>query len=94
MDGNELAEINYLKEKAYVYTKQLKHSQLSKLQARLAYNSIFITSLRYGLPSCSLTKSEIDEIQKPSVEQFIRLMGYERSFPRDLVHAHQDFGGI
>jgi hypothetical protein len=41
-----------------------------------------------------LTKIEIDSIQKLAVEQFIHVMGYEKSFPWDLVYAHQDFGGL
>lgn len=46
MDGNEKAEIKFLKDRAAPYIKQLKHSNFSKLHARLAYCNVFISSLR------------------------------------------------
>ena len=84
MDDNKSAEVQYLKTKSKNYLQTLKSSQLSRLQARYAYCCILIPSLRYGLPSFSLTKDEIDPIQKPAVELFLRVMGYEKRFPRAM----------
>ena len=94
MTGCEVDEIKYLKEKATRFGQQAKHANLSRKQARMAYTGMFIPSLKYGLPSCSISKKDIDDIQQYPVEVFLSKMGYEKRFPRAIAFAHQDFGGL
>jgi hypothetical protein len=84
----------YLKNKANRYAIQAKNAKFTRKQARMAYNAMFIPSLRYGLPSCSISKKDIEVIQKYPVKQFLSAMGYDCKFPRAIVFAHQDFGGL
>ena len=67
---------------------------MTRKQARFAYNCKYFSSMRYGLPSCSLTKSTIDHIQQQPVEHFLSKMGYENKFPRAIVFAPPEYGGL
>ena len=92
--GCEKEQAKYLQQKADRMAFQAQHSVMTRKQARLAYNCKYISSLRYGLPSCSLSRETIDKIQQAPVAQFLSKMGYERKFPREIVFAPQDCGGI
>jgi hypothetical protein len=59
----------------------------------MAYKTIYIPSMRYGLPSCSLSCDEIDKIQRYTLDKFLPFMGYEHGSPRALIHGPQEMGG-
>jgi hypothetical protein len=59
---NELAEIQYLKTCSDELAHMIKNNGLTHKQATLAYNLVYISSLKYGLPSASLSYKQITEI--------------------------------
>ena len=64
ISGCEREQIKYLQEKADKFSLQAKHSTMTRKQARFAYKCKYFSSMRYGLPSCSLEKSSIEKIQQ------------------------------
>jgi hypothetical protein len=93
IDGNEKEQIKYLSDKSRQFGKKLHNTSLTRKQANMAYKMIYIPSMRYGLPACSLSCAEIDSIQKSTLDKFLPFMGFEHGSPRPLVHGTQEMGG-
>jgi hypothetical protein len=51
IDRNEAAEMIYLKTKSDAMVNMFENYGLTNKQAKLAYNLVYISSLKYGLPS-------------------------------------------
>jgi hypothetical protein len=93
IDGNEQDQVKYLLAKRLRYGRKLSTISIIRKQANMAYKTIYIPSMRYGLPSCSLSCDEIDKIQKYTLDKFLPFMGYEHGAPRALIHGPQEMGG-
>jgi hypothetical protein len=91
---NEEAEIHYLKTKSDAFANMIKNYGLTHKQAMLAYNLVYISSLKYGLPSTSLSYTQITKIHRYAVDKFISAMGMDRSTHRALIHGPSEYGGF
>jgi hypothetical protein len=58
---NEEAEILYLKTRSDSLAYMIKNYGLTHKQATLAYNLVYISSLKYGLPSTSLSYQQLSK---------------------------------
>ena len=92
--GNSDQQLQYLKARSDKYANAIKNGKLTRKQARMAYKTIYIPSLQYGLPACSLSENNIDYIQRYSVDKFLSAMGIDHSTPREIVFGPQEFGGL
>jgi hypothetical protein len=92
--GNDDAEMEYVKHMSDGYGNLVKNSPLNHRQGALAYHLVYISSLKYGLPSVSLTWSQIDQIHKYAVDKFLSVMGYDHSTHRTLVYGPAELGGL
>jgi hypothetical protein len=92
--GNDEAEVEYVKHNSDGYGNLVKNSPLNHRQGALAYHLVYISSLKYGLPSASLSWSQIDQIHKYAVDKFLSVMGYDHSTHRALVYRPAEFGGL
>jgi hypothetical protein len=72
IDGNEQDQIKYLTNKSRQYGRKLYNKSLTRKQANMAYKTIYIPSMRYGLPACSLSCEDIDAIQNRHSTNFYR----------------------
>ena len=93
IDGNEIEQIKYLKTKSDAYGQSFKNAQLSRKQAKMAYRMVYISSLKYGLPACSLTVEQILHIQSSTIDKFLPFMGFEHGSKRLLIHGPKEMGG-
>ena len=93
IDGNEVEQIKYLKSKSDKYGYMLKNAKLSRKQANMAFKSIYIPSIKYGLPACSISKNDIAHIQNYTMDKFLPYMGYEHGTARALIHGPTEMGG-
>jgi ribonuclease HI len=93
IDGNEREQINYLRTKSKKFGRNIQNSNMSRKQANMAYKMIYIPSLKYGLPACSLSLNTIESIQNSSLDKFLPYMGYDHGTPRALIHAPLEMGG-
>jgi hypothetical protein len=59
----------------------------------MTYKMIYIPSMKYGLPACSLTLQENNLIKKSTLDKFLPYMGYEHGSPRALIHGPLEMGG-
>jgi hypothetical protein len=72
----------------------IKNYQLTHKQATLAYNLVYIPSLKYGLPVTSLSFQQIDEIHRYVVDKFLSAMGNDHSMHRSLIYGPTEYGGF
>jgi hypothetical protein len=93
IDGNEQAQIQYLYDKSRQFGRKLHHAPLTRKQANMAYKTIYIPSMRYGLPACSLSCKQIESIQQSTLDKFLPVMGLEHGSPRALIHGPLEMGG-
>jgi hypothetical protein len=75
IDGNEREQINYLRTKSKKIGRNIQNSNMSRKQANMAYKMIYVPSLKYGLPACSLSLNTIESIQNSSLNKFLPYMG-------------------
>jgi hypothetical protein len=63
-------------------------------ESAVAYNSLYMLSLGYGVPATTLTKEECEDIQRPVVNAILPKMGIARSAPRKVVFGTKQYGGL
>jgi hypothetical protein len=93
IDGNEKEQIQYLSNKSKQYGRKIHTAGLTRKQANMAYKMIYIPSMKYSLPACSLSEKEIDSIQNFTLDKFLPTMGFEHGSPRALIHGPLEMGG-
>ena len=59
IDGNEVEQVKFLKNRSDLFGHSLKNATLTRKQANMAYRMVYIASCQYGLPACSLTLEQI-----------------------------------
>jgi hypothetical protein len=58
----------------------------------MAYKMVYIPSMKYGLPACSLTLDKINYIQNYTLDKFRPAMGFDHGSPRATIHGPQENG--
>jgi hypothetical protein len=84
----------YLKTKSDTMAHTIKNYGLTHKQAILAYNLVPISSLKYGLPSTTLSYNQITEIHRHAVDKFISAMGIDHSTHRALIYGPAEYKGF
>ena len=92
--GNEQDEIQTLKRKSDKYGLAVKKAKFQRKQAGMCYNTIYIPSIKYGLPATSLDIEDIDYIQRFAVDKFVSAIGYDHIISRAILFGPEEFGGI
>jgi hypothetical protein len=92
--GTAKAEMKYLKTNIDIVGNRILRAPLTHYHVYLAYNIVFLPSLKYGLPSTTLSFRQIEDIHKYAVDKFLSGMGYDRSTPRALIYSPSEFGGF
>jgi hypothetical protein len=72
----------------------IKNHYLTHKQATLTYNLVYISSLKYGLPSTDLSYDQINKIQRYAVDKFISSKGIDHSTHRVLIYGPSEYGGF
>jgi hypothetical protein len=93
IDGKESAQIKFFHDKSRQFGRKLYNASLTRKQANMAYKTIYIPSMRYGLPACSLSCKEMESIQQSTLDKFLPFMGLEHGSPRALIHGPLEMGG-
>ena len=94
MIGCEKMQQEVLQEKSDAFAAIVKSSSLSRRQARVAYTSLYMPAITYCLPAVNLSEEILTQIQCKAVGAFLPAMGYDHSFPRQIVYGPRNFGGL
>jgi hypothetical protein len=93
-DGKCEAHKKVMIDKALLYSNVIRNSTMWRGESAVAYNSFYMPSLGYGVPTTTLTKEECEDIQRPLVNAILPKMGIARSAPRKVVFRTKQYGGL
>lgn len=94
ISGDETNQFTVLLDKSNQLAIRTAQGQLTRLQARRAFSSIYIPSISYSLVTTNLSPKLMADIQSKAMLAFLPAMGYERTFPRAVVFGPSKFGGL
>jgi hypothetical protein len=94
MVGDESDHRGVLQERSDQMGGILGTANITRHQARVAYNSIYTPMMTYSLPACSFKETELDNLQTFAIGKFLPAMGYDRTFPRSAVFGPREYGGL
>jgi hypothetical protein len=92
--GNQQDEIKHLLEKSNRLTTKLNSHALTRMEAKLAYESFYLPALRYSLSVTSINQIDLETIQKNMTSTIISAMGFNRNMPREVVFGSQMYQGL
>jgi hypothetical protein len=67
---------------------------LSRIEAKLAYETFYIPSMRYSLAITSINQIDFETIQRRTVSSLLAFLGYNRNMPREVIFGSQKFQAI
>ena len=67
MDGNEKAEIAYLKQLSITFGAKMKASTCTKNEALYSFTASFLPALEYALPVTNISEAQWDTILAPAL---------------------------
>ena len=84
----------HLKLKASKLAGDITKHYLSPMDTELFARAIYKPSITYTLLFTYLTDLELQEIERAPLSKIIQRLGFNRSFPRAVVHAPKHHGGL
>ena len=94
MDGNQRAQIEYLKSKARTYSEQLRTGVISKRHDWYSYTAAFSKTLEYPMEAIDIPYSDWQDIIKIFMGQLLQSSGITNSAPRDLIFSDKQYNGL
>jgi hypothetical protein len=92
--GDNQAELQRLKEKADNFTRQIGASNISRIDAKIAHDSIYRASVGYSLASTCFKRPQLEKVQGAPISTLLSKMGYNRNIPRAIVFGPKLMGGL
>jgi len=93
-NGDETAQINYLRSEANKTASLIATSKLTKTESLLAYKTFWIPSVTYSLGTTTMTKAELRSIQSQATSSFLQKMGFNKHYPRAVSFGPECMGGL
>ena len=94
MDGNNMEETRYLRQKAEDFADCVRTGFLSRADAHYALHRTILKTLEYPMVATTMDKPQWDYIITPILKSVIPRMGYVRSFPHKVVYSPVDLCGL
>ena len=92
--GNNDDQVKVLTTNVQHLIKVFHKVTLSHDDTLLGYNTVAIPKLHYPLPATSIPTHILRKMQDKLTYNILPRIGYNRSFPRAIVHAPKYFGGL
>jgi hypothetical protein len=86
-------QCHVLYEKSRTFAEKVTSAKLSRYQATLAYNCMYMPMLLYCTPACNLTDKQVNMPQNTVVNVMLPATGYCRSTPKAIVYGPSRYGG-
>jgi len=93
-DGNYATEYSMLQKWQAQYSVFLQRTPMTRREARVIYCQCYLPKVTYPLPATNIPPEKIYQSQLHVTSQFLNKMGYPTTFPRAVVHAPCDVGGL
>ena len=93
-NGSTTPQVLALLKKSTKYARAISACPLNRVETLTAYFTCYVPSITYALPACTISSSELRDIDKPVINATLSKMGFNRKFPREVVYSPRHFGGI
>jgi hypothetical protein len=90
----EEAQATMINEKCNKMSKMIKMANLQTAENWLAYKTIVIPTITYGLGATQIPPKQLQNTQKNLTNILLPYLGYNRHTPRAMVYASCDRGGV
>ena len=87
-------ELKNIIKKGKVFSKFITACPVSKLEAWTAFTMFFVPSYTYSVVTLSINDTDIKKIHRTFFPTLLPKLGYQATFPRVVVFAPQNIGGI
>jgi hypothetical protein len=94
LDGNMQRQIEDLRIKCIQMAVIFKQTYFKLYDAKQGFVTVYSPSVKYPLPTTSISKSTLQQIQKPVIHAVLSRMGFNNHFPRSMVFASTRYGGL
>lgn len=92
--GNQRAEqFRQLRKKSHTATESLWKCFLTPVEAWTYYYACYLPSIGYPLSCSSLTKAQLDRVQRTGMNIIIARCGYNRNTKREIIYGPMAYGG-
>ena len=91
--GNQSAQYTNLKKKSDEITAFLWTCPLTRLEAWTYYFACYLPSVGYPLASSSLSKRQLDDVQKKAMAIIVARCGYNRNTKKEVLYGPLELGG-
>jgi hypothetical protein len=78
--GNQQDEIKRLEVKSNKIAARLNVHSISRIEAKMAYESFYLPAMRYSLSITSINQIDLEKVQRNVTSSVIVAMGYNRNF--------------
>lgn len=92
-DGGQTTQLEVLETKCMHYATVVAHSRLKQHEARTFYDSIFLPSVGYFLPTCHFAYDNLHDLQSKANAEIFAATGYNRHFSHAIMFAPKQIGG-
>jgi hypothetical protein len=92
--GNQQDEILRLKEKSNRLAMQINSHALSRVEAKMAYESFYTPAMRYSLSITAINQMDFETVQKNATNSLLSALGFNRHMPREIVYCTQKYQGL
>ena len=92
--GCQAAQLLLITKKSTKWLSAINEANLSRSEAKAAFESIWFPSVAYGLCTSNHSENDLNNIQKPIINYLLPALGYNRHFPRVAVFGSRKYGGL
>lgn len=94
LDGNYRKEVKFLKSKADTYASRLWTSNLYKMDVYMFHRSTYVPSMTYSLPLTTISRSDLNLIQRRAIGSILNGLGVNKNFPRKVAFGPKSMCGL
>ena len=93
-DGNQREQKRILIAKSQQWADSMRASSLPRHLVWQAYHTVLLKRLEFVLPTCTLSRSDCEDILRPARQACLQLSGIVPSFPRAVFHGPPELQGL
>ena len=93
-DGNSRAQKETLLSKSRMWSIKMKSTYLNKYDVSLSFRQGLVPGIEYPVGVSLLSKSDCDEIMRPSIPELLHKLGFTSTLARDIIYGPFQYGGL
>jgi len=93
-DGNCKEELALFHQRNTKFVNLLQQCPFPHCNIQVIYKQCYLPAVSYPLPAATMPPQRLYQLQSPATTAFLSKLGYPCTFPRAIVYAASDRGGL